>query len=209
MRFEGTVTVSLLESDRTKSGHANGDQLRFDAIASEGVMTSPDLNRRARCVCSDYLRELGIHDPDVLARVSSHLVRKAEENASSFGPAAFESRLMLETLDVTDHYIQKWISGIEKQIDLRGGVSRCGEIAMRLPALLADHPYAIESVELAMALLQKDRSLMMPAQPPNTPTKFVGQPLIGSNRGLLAEMLTTLSQSIRSLLPVYRRRHAS
>jgi hypothetical protein len=198
------VTQSLLEADFPLI-----DRVRIDQVdAPPAAKVAPHINRRARCVCANYLRELGVHDPEVLSRLSSQLVRKAQEQAADFGSAAFESRLMLETLDVTDSYVQKWISGVEKQLDLRGGVSRCGEIAMRMPALLAEHPQAIESIEMAIAIFQRERTRLMPAQPPNTPAKFVGQPLIGSNAGFFVELFSTIAQAIRVWLPVYRRRHA-
>lgn len=198
------MTQSLLEAELPPI-----DRVRFDiGDASPSTKIAPHINRRARCVCANYLRDLGLHDPEVLSRMSASLVRKAQERASQFGLASFESRLMLETVDATDSYIQKWISSVEKQLDLRGGVSRCGEIAIRMPQVLAENPHAIESVELAVTILQKDQSLRMPAQPPNTPTKFAGQPLIGSNVGLFVELFTTITQAMRVWIPVYRRRHA-
>jgi hypothetical protein len=198
------VTQSLLETELLSV-----ERVRFDMVdASQNLKVAPHISRRARCVCANYLRELGLNDPEVLSRMSANLVRKAQEQASEFGSAAFESRLMLETLDATDNYVQKWISGVEKQLDLRGGVSRCGEIAMRMPQVLAENPNAIESVDLAVTIFQKDSTLRMPAQPPNTPTKFAGQPLIGSNVGLFSELFTTIAQAVRVWIPVYRRRHA-
>ena len=98
---------------------------------------------------------------------------------------------------------------VEKQIDLHGGISRCGEIAVRMPAVLANHPEAIESVEAAVVFFRQDKSLCMNAQPPNNPTRFAGQPLTASQRGIAVELLTTILKAVAVWFPRPVRKHAS
>jgi hypothetical protein len=151
---------------------------------------------------------LGVDDPDVLARLSLALLHKAEGQVSGFAAESIDHRLMKAIVEVTDGYVQKWIASIEKQIDLHGGTSRCGEVAMRMPKVLAEHPQAIESVELAVSVFRSDSSLSMPAHPPNNPTKFACQPIVASHGGLLAGLLIAMSLPFRSWFPAHARRHA-
>jgi hypothetical protein len=167
-----------------------------------------DVVRRARCRCAHYFRELGIEDPEVLASMSRVLVRRATELLGGTTTSSMKTRLVQMTLEVTDNYVQKWLVGIEKQIDLHGGISRCGEVAIRVRELLVIYPHAIESVETAVELLKTDKSLCMPAQPPNNPTKFACQPLTASSGGVLSELGSTCLKAFCLWLPAYKRRHA-
>ena len=170
---------------------------------------SPEQLRLVRCRCSDYFRSLGVRDPEVLSRVSAALVRRSLQSIGKEHPEEIRSRLLMATLEAADAYVQKWIVGIEKQIDLHGGISRCGEIAVRMPAVLANHPEAIESVEAAVVFFRQDKSLCMNAQPPNNPTRFAGQPLTASQRGIAVELLTTILKAVAVWFPRPVRKHAS
>ncbi len=169
---------------------------------------SADLLRAARCRCAEYVRRLGVSDPDVLARFSSLMVQRAKEQLAGANLQVLHSRLIPTTLETTESYVQKWISAIEKQIDLHGGISRCGELATRVQSVLAEQPAAIESVEAAAELFKQDASLSMSAQPPNNPTKFACQPLTASQGGLISELVSTLVNALRLGMPAYKRRHA-
>ncbi|MGV3484391.1 MAG: hypothetical protein ACO1RT_08235 [Planctomycetaceae bacterium] len=173
------------------------------------LSVSPETLRLARSRCSDYFRSLGVRDPEVLARVSAALVQRSLEQIDCDDTAQIRSRLVLTTLDAADAYVQKWIVGIEKQIDLHGGISRCGEIALRLSTVLNQHPEAIESVEAAVVLFRQDKSLCMNAQPPNNPTRFAGQPLTASQRGIASELFSTVLKAISVWFPQQVRKHAS
>ena len=204
------MTILVLDNAH---GNENGFTLEaalniasVNAVDQSGA--SPSASRKARRLCSDYLRMLGIDEPDVLARLSLMLLHKAEEQVSGFAAESVDHRLMKMIVEVTDGYVQKWIASIEKQIDLHGGTSRCGEVAMRMPKVLAEHPQAIESVELAVSIFRSDSSLSMPAHPPNNPTKFASQPIVGSRLGLFAALLAAMSRKLRSWFPSYSRRHA-
>lgn len=200
------MTILVLDSAH---GNENGFTLEgalniasVNAVNQGGASSSA--SRNARRLCSDYLRMLGVDEPDVLARLSLMLLHKAEEQVSGFAAESVDHRLMKTIVDVTDGYVQKWIASIEKQIDLHGGTSRCGEVAMRMPKVLAEHPQAIESVELAVSIFRADSSLSMPANPPNNPTKFACQPIVGVRGGWLAAM----PRKLRSWFHAYSRRHA-
>lgn len=204
------MTILVLDNAH---GNENGFTLEgalniasVNAVDQSGA--SPSASRKARRLCSDYLRMLGVDEPDVLARVSLMLLHKAEEQVSGFTAEAVDHRLMKSIVEVTDGYVQKWIASIEKQIDLHGGTSRCGEVAMRMPKVLAEHPQAIESVELAVSIFRADGSLSMPANPPNNPTKFASQPIVGIRGGWLAGLLAAMSRILRSWFPAHAHRHA-
>ena len=161
------------------------------------VMTS-DVGRLARYRCTAYLGQLGIRDAEVLAKMSNHFVRRAIDVLEGAEEAAINNRLVSVSLELTDNYVQKWLIGIEKQIDLRGGMSRCGELALKMGCVLAKYPHAIESVEAALPLFKDDVTLSMPAQPPNNPATFAEQPLTASKGGILSELWMFVSSMARN-----------
>jgi len=161
-----------------------------DAVSSPFV-------REAQQRCAGYFRRLGIRDPEVLASMYRMIVRRVSHPIVELGPAQVHARYLTLIIEATDLYVQKWVAGIEKQIDLHGGVSRCGEIAMQMPMVLASSPWAIESVEAAVPCFAKRTALRMPAQPPNNPTHFADQPLTASAGGALAELWLSLVNVVR------------
>ena len=189
------------------------EQLRIDtpdrSLVVVGNVASPVNYKIAKCRSAEYLRELGIRDPDVLATMTNVFVRRASDHLTGASEAEFNARLVIKTLEVTEIYIQKWVGGIEREIDLRGGASRCGEIAMRITTVLAESQQAIESVENAAPFFKRDRSLTMSSQPPNNPAKFANQPLTSSRGGILSELLATIHTALTNWLGGFsQRRHA-
>jgi len=184
-------------------------------ITTEQIAGCDESNAGAICIntvaharrrSADYLSRLGISDPEVQSRMSGLFVRRAMDQLSLGGDVERNHRLTATTLELTDAYVQKWIIGVEKQIDLHGGMSRCGEIAVKMPALLKKQPRAIESVESAIAFFKVDASLSMPAQPPNNPTNFADQPLTASSGGIVSEVVNFVMTSLRSLFVRSRQR---
>jgi hypothetical protein len=204
--IEGIVTILVFDNENGFKLEASVCVGSVNAVNQSTASSSA--SRKARRLCSDYLRMLGIDEPDVLARVSLMLLHKAEEQVSGCAAESVDHRLIKSIVEVTDGYVQKWIASIEKQIDLHGGTSRCGEVAMRMPKILAEHPQAIESVELAVSIFRADSSLSMPANPPNNPTKFASQPIVGIRGKWLAGLLAATSLPFRSRFPAHARRHA-
>lgn len=178
--------------DDTTSRVASHDGMQTIVIESE-------VGRLARYRCAEYLRLLGIRDPEVKAKMSGVFVRRAIDVLEGADREVIENRLVPISIELIDNYVQKWIIGIEKQIDLHGGMSRCGEIALKMAVVLAKHPLTIESVEAAVPFFKDDVTLSMPAQPPNNPSTFADQPLTASQGGVWSELWLALSSSFRQI----------
>jgi len=194
------VQALLIESEQLRIDTPDGNSV---AVADVALAASYKV---AKCCCAEYLRELGIRDPDVIATMTNVLVRRAVDQLSGAGEAEFNARLVIRTLEVTDIYLQKWIAGIEREIDLRGGASRCGEIAMRMTTVLTESQQAIESVEDAALFFKRDKSLAMSSQPPNNTTKFANQPLTSARGGILSELIATVYTPLCNWLSGFSRR---
>ena len=71
----------------------------FDQAPAPAELVSPAVIRAARCACAEYLRQLGVIDPEVLARMSSLLTRRSLDQLNPATSAAFPARLIQVTLE--------------------------------------------------------------------------------------------------------------
>ena len=153
-----------------------------DSIASGALQERSDvaaLRHRAKAMVAAYFGSWGVQDPDVLSLITRRMLDRAESKLALLGPEAYVAQLRLAAVECCDSYMEAWITSFEKQIDRHGGSSRCAELAVRLPQLLNRFPEAILSTDSNSEALRQWLALTAPAQPPNNPTKFAAQPLLG------------------------------
>lgn len=142
------------------------------------------LRHGVKAMVAAYFSSWGIQDPDVLAVITRRMLERAESKLALLGPEAYTAQLRLAAIECCDAYIEAWITNFEKQIDCHGGNSRCAELALRLPVLLKRFPEVILSLEGGSDVARQVIALTSPAQPPNHPTKFAAQPLLGDRSAI-------------------------
>lgn len=171
------------------------DSSRISAILSAHQLTSLDSNATSNCACpesqapaqtisqakslvADYLRDLGLTDPDVIARQSQQIIERAvseSSEADKLDPAHF-----CETA------IRLTVKELENLLALLASRSDCAEtperlgcvVAAQLPLLLKQFPQAMCREELPAELVASLRQALKPVVPTPRPRSMRRQVLV-------------------------------
>ncbi|MFO0896707.1 MAG: glucans biosynthesis glucosyltransferase MdoH [Pirellulales bacterium] len=144
--------------------------VREDAPSKEAVSA-------ARCAVAEYLRYLGVRDPDQLADLSRRIVRRARD-AMALGQAGDAQTLAEAAVRMTVRQLDGWLrslalaEGSADSADLLGSV-----VGARLPELLARYPDALKHEHLADELADSAQRVLTPVVPPVRPRRMRRQSL--------------------------------
>jgi hypothetical protein len=150
---------------------------------------------RAREAVAEYLRDLGLRDPDVIARESLRIVDQALCEAASADEVA-QTILCERATRLTVKQSEKLLSLVARQSGSGEEPERLGSvIAARLPDLLAQFPNAIGQDKLPDELLNSVQDRLSPVVPPARPQRMTRQRLV-----LVPAVLKRFFRSVRQFI---------
>lgn len=107
-------------------------------LPSHSTISDTDI-RAAKAVVADYLRDLGLTDPDFIASESKRIVNHSLE-AIADDPKANGKRLRKMAIRQTVKKLAKWVQAIEVEYGDGSSPTPPGVIGAHLPELLNQHP---------------------------------------------------------------------
>lgn len=171
-----TVSNSLRPSEPTD---AAADPGGLDSVTVDADRHDNGAMDKARCAVAEYLRDLGLRDPDVVAQASRRIVAEAQRHRPSG-----DDRLLCETaISQTVKQLERWLEVLAAQSGTADQSQRLGSVvAARLPGLLDRFPRALNGQRLPEELLDTLRNGLTPVVPSPRPRRMRRQvlPLIPS-----------------------------
>lgn len=152
---------------------------------------------KAKCAVAEYLRDLGLRDPELVAKESQRIVGNAQRQLS-LADANNESQLCERAVRLTVKQLELWLEVLAAQSGRPDHSQRLGSvIAARLPALLDRFPYALNGDELPAELVESLKTGVNPVVPTPRPGRMRRQmlPLIPSSLKRLGSQLRKLLAS--------------
>lgn len=132
---------------------------------------------QARAAVAEYLRDLGLRDPDVIAAESLAIVDRALTEAST--TSTTDTSLCERSIRLTVRRLEDLLSAVAGQDDDSPDTVRLGSaIAARLPTLLAQYPEAIGSQEHLDAVSRALTDRITPVVPKPKPRRMGRQVLV-------------------------------
>lgn len=151
---------------------------------------------KARCVVAEYLRDLGLRDPDVIALESQRIVTQALQEVRPDQYAVDESLLCEKAILLTVKQLERWLEVLATQSGRPDPSPRLGSvIAARLPDLLSRFPQALHGGEMPAELVHSLQDGLTPVVPPPRPRGMRRQVL-----PLIPSSFKRLGSQIRKLL---------
>lgn len=142
--------------------------------AAASVMGAAGISRRsadpatakARCAVADYLRDLGLRDPDVVVRESHRIVSQARSELQP-AIAGDETLLSERAIQLTVKKLEHWLVVLAVQADSSDEPERLGSvIAARLSVLLDQFPQALNQSRVPAELVGALQDSLTPVVPP-------------------------------------------
>ncbi len=174
------------------------------AISAAGGADTNNRNRaeivtealiRSRAAVAEYLRDLGLGDPDVIAQESLRIVDQAlfeTTSSEEINPAALCER----AIRLTVRQLEKLLRLVARQSGSGEEPERLGSVvAARLPVLLDQFPEAIGKDKLPEELASSLQDRLSPVVPPAKPRSMGRQGLV-----LVPRVVKRLFQSVREFL---------
>lgn len=129
---------------------------------------SPKAIAAARCAVADYLRDLGLRDPDRVALESQRLVDQARHDC--LAQREFGDQALAETaIALTVQQLQQLLNSIAAQnqvADVEAAqIDRTNVVAARLPNLLGRYPQALDPQGLPEEVVLSMQSDFIPIVP--------------------------------------------
>lgn len=155
--------------------------------ALPSLITEVDV-REAKSVVAEYLRDLGLADPDFIAVESKRIVQQSLE-AIAHEPKANGTRLRKIAIRQTVKKLAKWVHAIEGEHDSGNAPITPGVIGAHLPELLAQHPEGLTDESLPEHFVRSAKTKRKPVVPHSVPKEMTKQrlPLLPSWGKRLAE----------------------
>ncbi|RCS46043.1 glucans biosynthesis glucosyltransferase MdoH [Bremerella cremea] len=170
----------------------------FDANQMGPVLPTPPLHRElsdadvrgAKSVVADYLRDLGLTDPDFIASESKRIVNESLA-AIAEDPKTNGKRLRKMAIRLTVKKLAKWVHAIEVEHGAEGTPNPPGVIGAHLPELLSLHPQGLVDESLPERFVASAQTKRKPVVPPPVPKGMTKQklPLLPRWGKQLAEVL--------------------
>jgi membrane glycosyltransferase len=132
---------------------------------------------KARCAVAEYLRDLGLRDPDVVAQESQRIVSQAQRELAP--TAAVDEASLCETaIRLTVKQLERWLLVLASQSGSPDEPERLGSvIAARLPMLLEQFPQPLDQKRLPAGLVGSLQGNLAPVVPPPRLHRMRGQML--------------------------------
>lgn len=165
-----------------------------EADRAQGTVPPANRAAKAKCAVAEYLRDLGLGDPDVLARESQRIVDEAQQGLST-SDASDESLLCEAAVGLTVKRLEHWLEVLATQSGGPDGPQRWGSvIAARLPMLLNRFPDALNQDVPPAGFVDSLRGSLTPVVPSPRPGRMGQQRL-----SLVPTSLRRLANRIRKL----------
>ncbi|MBI1249203.1 glucans biosynthesis glucosyltransferase MdoH [bacterium] len=149
------------------------------AIASSSVrmnrFSDADV-RAAKMVVADYLRDLGLTDPEFIAVQSKRIVQDAIAQLATES-VANGKRLRKIAIRLTVKKLAKWVHAIEVENDASHAPIPPGVIGAHLPELLFQHPEGFLSEMLPQEFVASAKTKRKPVVPQPCPKEMAKQKL--------------------------------
>jgi membrane glycosyltransferase len=153
-----------------------GPPAAFDVFVREDAPSKQEV-AVARCAVAEYLRDLGLRDPDLLADLSRRIVRRARD-ALALGQASEASDLTEAAVRLAVRQLDQWLRslasahGVCETSELLGSV-----VGARLPDLIARYPDALRHEHVSAELADSAPEELTPVVPPSAPRRMRRQSL--------------------------------
>lgn len=149
------------------------------SFASVGVVAAPDTGApaadvacggaqaiaKAKCAVAEYLRDLGLRDPDVVAQACQRIVSQAQRDLPA-NRLLDETALCEAAIRLTVKQLERWCLALAAQSGCTDEPERFGSvIAARLPALLERFPQALNQNRLPAELVGSLHAGLTPVVP--------------------------------------------
>ncbi len=150
---------------------------------------------RTRTAVAEYLRDLGLGDPDVIAQESLRIVDQALFETTS--SEEIDSAVLCErAIRLTVRQLEKLLRLVARQSGSGEEPERLGSVvAARLPVLLDQFPEAIGKDKLPEELASSLQDQLSPVVPPAKPRSMGRQGLV-----LVPRVVKRLFHSVREFL---------
>lgn len=177
-RLETTLPMSATPANTKERRHQITGHGEFAGIAADPQATS-----KAKCAVAEYLRDLGLKDPDVVAEESQRIVAEAQQQLSAAD--VNDPSVLCETaIRLTVKQLERWLEMLATQSGGRDHSPRMGSVmATRLPGLLDRFPQAMNGDGLPPELVDSLQTGITPVVPQPRPQRMRRQalPLIPSS----------------------------
>lgn len=153
-------------------------RLTTDGQAGDAGGRSHDqMYSRAKCVVAEYLRDLGLRDPDVVAKECQRIVAQAQDELPP-GRVLDETSLCATAIRLTVKQLERWFAVLAAQSGRSDEPKRLGSVvAARLPRLLDQFPHALNQTRLPAELVGSLQDGLAPVVPPPRPRRMRRQML--------------------------------
>lgn len=132
---------------------------------------------KAKCAVAEYLRDLGLRDPDVIAKECQRIVTQAQGELPP-ATAVDETPLCEMAIHLTVKELEHWFAVLAVQSGRPDERERLGSfIAARLPVLLDQFPQALNQTRLPAELVGSLHEDLTPVVPPPRPHRMRRQTL--------------------------------
>ncbi|PQO41669.1 glucans biosynthesis glucosyltransferase MdoH [Blastopirellula marina] len=156
----------------------------FDANPMGPLLPTPPSHREisdtdiraAKTVVADYLRDLGLTDPDFIASESKRIVNHSLESLAN-DPKANGKRLRKMAIRQTVKKLAKWVHAIEVEHSAGGTPLPPGVIGAHLPELLSLHPQGLVDESLPERFVATAQTKRKPVVPKPVPKEMIKQKL--------------------------------
>ncbi|MEW4451498.1 glucans biosynthesis glucosyltransferase MdoH [Bremerella sp. JC817] len=132
--------------------------------------------RSAKMVVAEYLRDLGLTDPEFIAAESKRIVSDALEQIAT-DPKANGKRLRKLAVRLTVKKLAKWVHAIEVENDASDSPIPTGVIGAHLPELLNQHPEGLLGDTLPEPLVANAKTKRKQVVPHSKPKEMTKQEL--------------------------------
>lgn len=132
--------------------------------------------REAKSVVADYLRDLGLTDPDFIAIESKRIVQHSLEMIAQ-EPKANGKRLRKIAIRQTVKKLAKWVHAIEGEHDAGSPPITHGVIGAHLPELLSQHPEGLTAGSLPEHFVRSAKTKRKQVVPHSVPKEMTKQRL--------------------------------
>ena len=171
------IHVSVTDNgSATENGRKNvPDNVDHDSVtcnsSAEAAVTE------ASWAVAEYLRDLGLRDPERIARESHRMVAKAQRELSC-GGTVDEANLAEAAIHRTVTQLDEWLLALAADSPNADGPQRIGHIAgAHLPDLLSRYPEAWKQKRTPAAVAESCRGDLVPVVPKPRPRQMSRQTL--------------------------------
>jgi membrane glycosyltransferase len=148
----------------------------FDLFVRDDAPTKQAVTE-ARCVVADYLRDLGLRDPDLVADLSRRIVRRARD-AMALGRAGDPKNLSETAVRIAVQHLDQWLRSVAAPMGAGDGSELLGSVVgAQLPGVLARFPDALRYEHPSAEMASSVQPHLTPVVPPAEPRRMRRQSL--------------------------------